>query len=145
MEFDTTTAARSRSDIDDEARLSAATKRVTLTPLHEDVHPDLKPNGSSESGLGVPVANIPSDMEDTSSHSDTAHPLKDENVSPTPLYATAQPATTQENAQLAPTAPSASFLPATPPTQPSSKLPLIIGGSIVVVGVLAVIGYSLLT
>ncbi|MGB4762077.1 MAG: hypothetical protein WBP12_01815 [Candidatus Saccharimonas sp.] len=67
MEVDTTTAPKGSPELTDEIRLSAATKRVTLTPLHIDVQPELKPDGSAGGGQGldIPIANIPSEMERT--------------------------------------------------------------------------------
>ncbi|MGB4768501.1 MAG: hypothetical protein WBP22_04545 [Candidatus Saccharimonas sp.] len=147
MELDTNNATRGSADIDDEKRLSAATKRVTLAPLHEDVHPELKPDGSSEGeyGLDAPVANVPSDMENTSLVAKAPSTVPDETVVPpsvtSPAATTAvQPPTSPSTS--AATSPSADFLPTAPPvTKKRKTVPIIIA----VTGVVAVIAASLIT
>lgn len=129
MDMDTSTAARGASEVTDETRLSAATKRVTLTPLHDDVHPDLKPDGSAggEGGVDVPIANVPSDMESTSG---AAAQPKPEVATPVPTQpAAANPAASTPTVV---STPAASFLPAAAPvTKHSNKLPFVIIGVVV--------------
>lgn len=135
MDIETNTAARGSGDVTDETRLSAATKRVTLTPLHEDVHPELKADGSAggESGVDVPLANVPSDMESTSIAAQSAS-APTPSPSPAPV-AQVQPAAKPVEAPAASIsqAPAASFLPTAEPTKKSTKLPLIATGVIVAV------------
>ncbi len=150
MEFDTNNTTRGSAEIDDEKRLSAATKRVTLAPLHEDVHPELKPDGSSEGeyGLDAPVANVPSDMENTSTTSKTPSVVSPEEARATtstqsPAVAAPMQPTTPSNATIS-SAPAASFLPTNPTvTKQRTMLPIIILASAALVVVIGVVAFSI--
>ena len=141
MELDTNNATRGSTDIDDEKRLSAATKRVTLAPLHDDIHPELKPDGSSdgEYGLDAPVANVPSDMENTSVTAKAPEAALSDDTAPhsatPPIQETVVPAAPT-------TAPAVDFLPASPVvTKKRNVLPIVIGCSVATVLVIGTVVY----
>lgn len=147
MELDTNNATRGSTDIDDEKRLSAATKRVTLAPLHDDIHPELKPDGSSEGeyGLDAPVANVPSDMENTSVTAKAPEAaLSDDTIAPPLAKPSAVTLPVQRPAATTATtaAPAVDFLPASPVvTKKRNVLPIVIGCSVATVLVIGIVVY----
>ena len=66
MEFEQKTADRS-SDISNEARLAATSRKVVLEPIHTNVVPEEAADGAAiVRPTDVPIANVASDMEATS-------------------------------------------------------------------------------
>lgn len=73
MEFEKSTADKS-AELSDAQRLSAAAKRIELTPLHQDVAPEALPSGAAADTFGsiAAVPTLAAESEDTSTYRQTA-------------------------------------------------------------------------